>query len=133
MPSPEHAPDAAPDAPGTPAIPARTPAPDDAAPHGVGPEDEARARRVRRLLFRAAHRGTKENDLLLGGFVAARAAELDEADLDVLETILDLPDPDLAEWLSGRHPIPDDLEPAPVAAMLARIRDAAIAGAAGPR
>ena len=129
MPSPEHAPDA----PGTPVSPARTPAPDDAAPHGAAPEDEAWTRRVRRLVFRAAHRGTKENDLLLGGFVAARAAELDEAELDVLERILDLPDPDLAEWLSGRLPIPDDLEPAPVAAMLARIRDAAIAGTAGQR
>jgi succinate dehydrogenase flavin-adding protein (antitoxin of CptAB toxin-antitoxin module) len=39
--------------------------------------------------------------------------------------MLDLPDPDLADWLSGRRPIPADLHPPPLVAMLVRIRAAA--------
>ena len=62
--------------------------------------------RRRRLLFRAHHRGTKEADLMIGGFVARHIATLTEADLDLLEAVLDLPDVDLADWLSGRLPVP---------------------------
>jgi antitoxin CptB len=76
--------------------------------------------RRRRLLFRATHRGTYENDLMLGGFVRARIADLTEAELDALEAVLELPDPDLADWLSGRRPVPADLD----TAMLRRIRAA---------
>jgi antitoxin CptB len=62
--------------------------------------------RRRRLLFRANHRGTKETDLLVGGFVAARVARFTDAEIDVLEAIMELPDPWLADWLTGRLPIP---------------------------
>jgi antitoxin CptB len=65
--------------------------------------------RRRRLLFRATHRGTYENDLMLGGFVRAHLDAFTAAELDALETIIDLPDPELADWLSGRQPIPTDL------------------------
>jgi antitoxin CptB len=57
-------------------------------------------------LFRAIHRGTQETDLLIGGYVARRIGTLSEPELDALESILDLPDPDLADWLTGRRPIP---------------------------
>ncbi len=73
--------------------------------------------RRRRLLFRATHRGTYENDLLLGGFVRDHLASLSEADVDALESLMELPDVDLADWLTGRRPIPAD---APT--MLPRIR-----------
>ena len=62
--------------------------------------------RRRRLLFRATHRGTHENDLLVGGFVRAGIAAFTDADLAALEELLELPDPDLADWLSGRRPVP---------------------------
>ncbi|WP_340643263.1 FAD assembly factor SdhE [Roseococcus thiosulfatophilus] len=62
--------------------------------------------RQRRLLFRALHRGTKECDLMLGGFVRRHIATLDAAALEELEAILEMPDVDLADWLSGRRPIP---------------------------
>ncbi|HEV7458471.1 MAG TPA: succinate dehydrogenase assembly factor 2 [Roseococcus sp.] len=64
--------------------------------------------RQRRLLFRALHRGTKECDLMLGGFVRRHIATLDAAALEELEAILELPDVDLADWLSGRRPIPPE-------------------------
>jgi antitoxin CptB len=73
--------------------------------------------RRRRLLYRATHRGTFENDLLLGGFVRDHLDVFTEDDLVALETLMDWPDVDLADWLTGRRPIPDD---AP--AMLKRIR-----------
>jgi len=64
--------------------------------------------RRRRLLFRATHRGTHENDLLIGGYVAARIEALSEAEVSALEEIMELPDTDLADWLTGRQPIPAD-------------------------
>jgi antitoxin CptB len=65
--------------------------------------------RRRRLLFRATHRGTHENDLMLGGFVRAHLDGFTPTDLDSLESIIDLPDPELADWLSGRQPIPAEV------------------------
>jgi antitoxin CptB len=62
--------------------------------------------RRRRLLFRATHRGTYENDLMVGGFVRAHVATLTDADLDALERLMEIPDTLLADWLTGRAPIP---------------------------
>ena len=62
--------------------------------------------RRKRILFRATHRGTAENDLMIGDFLATRLAQMDAATLDAVEALLELPDPDLADWLSGREPIP---------------------------
>jgi antitoxin CptB len=71
----------------------------------VPPPDHRR----RRLLFRARHRGTHETDLLVGGFVAAEIAAMDEAALDDLEAVLELPDIDLFDWLTGRRPVPEEV------------------------
>jgi antitoxin CptB len=78
--------------------------------------------RRRRILFRATHRGTHENDLLVGGFVAARVAAMSEAELDAIEEILEMPDVLLADWLTGRVAIPPDVE----TPMLLAIRAAAL-------
>jgi antitoxin CptB len=69
------------------------------------PELDARRRR---LIFRAQHRGTKETDILIGGFVARHIRGLSDADVTALEEILELWDVDLADWLSGRRPIPPE-------------------------
>jgi antitoxin CptB len=65
--------------------------------------------RRRRLVFRANHRGTKEADLMIGGFVARHVAGFDEAALDELEALLELPDVDLADWLTGRRAPPEEI------------------------
>lgn len=70
------------------------------------PEPASLDARRRRLLYRATHRGTFENDLLLGGFVQKYIASLPESDLAGLEALLDIPDNQLADWLTGREPIP---------------------------
>lgn len=62
--------------------------------------------RRRRILFRATHRGTQETDRLIGGYVTQRLMAFTDADLDAVEAMMDLPDPDLADWLMGRLPIP---------------------------
>jgi antitoxin CptB len=80
--------------------------------------------RRRRLLYRATHRGSHECDLLVGGFVARRIATLDTAALDALEALMDLPDSDLADWLTGRLPIPPEAD----SALLRQMRAAAEAG-----
>jgi antitoxin CptB len=77
--------------------------------------------RRRRLLYRATHRGTQEADLLVGGFVAARIWGFSKEELVELEAVLKLPDPELADWLTGRAPIPEAIE----SALLRQMRDAA--------
>jgi antitoxin CptB len=72
------------------------------------PAPAALDQRRRRLLFRATHRGTRENDLLVGGFVAAGLDAFSDAELAALEAILELPDPLLGDWLTGRAPVPDE-------------------------
>lgn len=76
--------------------------------------------RRRRLLYRANHRGTKETDLMVGGFVTRNIATFSEADLDELEAVLELLDVDLADWLSGRRPVPAEV----MTPMLARMAEA---------
>ena len=69
-------------------------------------DHSATERRRRRLLYRASHRGTKECDLMIGGYVASRLASLSDAEMDALEAVMELPDTDLTDWLTGRQPIP---------------------------
>ena len=85
------------------------------------PDDDTRRRRI---LFRATHRGTYENDILIGGFVRARLDAFTAAELDALEAVMDLPDAVLADWLTGRHPIPQEAD----TPMLRAMRAAAEAG-----
>ena len=84
------------------------------------PEHASLDARRRRLLFRATHRGTHENDILLGGFVRRHIEALCESELVALEELLELPENDLADWLTRRRPIPPEAD----APMLRRIRDA---------
>ena len=46
---------------------------------------------------------------MIGGFAARHIATFTEAELDELESVLELPDVDLADWLSGRRPIPREV------------------------
>ena len=80
--------------------------------------------RRKRLLYRANHRGTYENDLMIGGFVKTRIATMTVAELDEIEAVMEFPDAELADWLTGRKPIPAHAD----SPMLQRIRQAALAG-----
>lgn len=58
--------------------------------------------RRRRALYRAGHRGTKELDLMLGGYAQARLDDMTMEQLDTFEDLLALPDPEIAGWLLDR-------------------------------
>jgi antitoxin CptB len=55
--------------------------------------------RRRRALYRSTHRGTKEMDWMLGKYAEASVAAMDEAEIDDLERLIALPDPDLQSWI----------------------------------
>lgn len=71
------------------------------ASHGLDP-------RRRRALYRASHRGTKEMDFIFGRFVEAEIAGFSEAELDLLERLIEAPDTDLYEWVTGRANAPPE-------------------------
>jgi antitoxin CptB len=62
--------------------------------------------RRKRLLFRCWHRGTREMDLILGRFADAEIETLSDGELDKLEQLLELPDPDLYAAFTGEKPLP---------------------------
>ena len=64
--------------------------------------------RRKRLLFRCWHRGTKELDLIIGRFADAHLTDLTDADLDQLERILEVPDPELYAAFMGEAATPPD-------------------------
>ena len=72
--------------------------------------------RERRLTIRSWRRGTKEMDLILGGFWDDCGRGLDDADLALYEALLEENDQDLYAWVSGQQ-----APPAPFAALIGRI------------
>ena len=64
--------------------------------------------RRKRLLFRSWHRGTREADLILGSFAEANLAAFDELRLDRYEALLECPDADLFDWITGRTAPPPE-------------------------
>jgi antitoxin CptB len=59
--------------------------------------------RRRRALYRATHRGSKELDFLLGRFAAQAIATMSDTEIEVLERLIDTPDPDIAASLYEGH------------------------------
>ena len=68
---------------------------------------EAEAIRLKRLRYRAWHRGTKEMDLIFGTFADRELEGLNQVDLDAFETLLNAEDQEISDWLMGRSPVPD--------------------------
>lgn len=66
--------------------------------------------RRKRLLFRCWHRGTREMDMILGGFADAHIAALSDAEMADLEVLMELPDPDLYAAFSGAQPLESPYE-----------------------
>ena len=64
--------------------------------------------RVKRLKFRAWHRGMREVDLLLGSFADRHLRAFTPEQLGQFERILDIEDPHLYAWLSGAAPVPEE-------------------------
>ena len=63
--------------------------------------------RLKRLRFRAWHRGTREADLVLGGYFDRHHRDWSEADIDWFERLLEEQDVDILAWAFGTSPPPE--------------------------
>ena len=62
--------------------------------------------RLKRLKFRAWHRGTREADYMVGGFFDAHADRWTEAEIAWFERLMDEQDVDIIDWAMGTIPVP---------------------------
>jgi antitoxin CptB len=66
--------------------------------------------RLKRLRFRAWHRGTREADMLVGGFFDRWHGHWDEPETDWFEAFLEEQDVDIIAWATGTASVPDRLQ-----------------------
>lgn len=64
--------------------------------------------RLRRLKFRAWHRGTREADYMIGGFFDLYGTNWDEADIAWFEALLEEDDVDIMAWALGSQAVPPE-------------------------
>ena len=69
-----------------------------------------RATRLKRLRFRAWHRGVREADLMIGGFFDAQSDSWDEAETLWFEALLEEQDVDIMAWALGTEAPPTRFE-----------------------
>ena len=65
------------------------------------------AARLRRLQFRAWHRGTREADYMIGGFFDRYHAGWGEAEIAWFEALLEEDEVDVMAWALGTQPVPE--------------------------
>lgn len=63
--------------------------------------------RLKRLRFRAWHRGTKEADLMVGGFFDTHADSWNDAEIAWFEELMHEEDVEIMGWAIGTIPIPE--------------------------
>ena len=64
----------------------------------------------KRLRFRSFRRGTKESDLVIGGFAEANLARMDARALDQFEALLNRNDPEVLAWITALAEPPDEFD-----------------------
>jgi Uncharacterized conserved protein len=87
--------------------------------------------RLKRVKFRAWHRGFREADLILGPFADKHASSLTPEQLDAFEALLEQPDQDLYEWIVERTPTPPEHD-GEIMQMIKRFRFEAFEARGGP-
>ena len=65
--------------------------------------------RIRKLRFRAWHRGFREADLIFGPFADQHLDGFSAAQLDVFEALLEHPDQLMYYWIMDLEPAPNDV------------------------
>ena len=76
-----------------------------------------RETRLKRLRFRAWHRGTQEADLLIGGFFDRHAAGWNDDQIGWFEALMEEQDVDIMAWAIGTAPVPERWQGALMEAM----------------
>jgi antitoxin CptB len=72
--------------------------------------EQLAALRRRRIVWRATHRGTKEADMLVGGFCDRYLDAMDEAEMRWFEALLDEQDVDIMAWAFGKADVPTEFD-----------------------
>jgi antitoxin CptB len=72
---------------------------------------------LKRLHWRAHHRGTREADMLVGGFFDAHHAGWGEQDCALFEAMLEEQDVDIMAWAHGTATPPERFEGPMIAAL----------------
>jgi antitoxin CptB len=65
-----------------------------------------REHHLKRLGFRAWHRGTREADYMIGGFFDRYAAAWSDEDVAWFERLIEQEDVDIMAWAMGKEPVP---------------------------
>ena len=65
---------------------------------------------LKRLHWRAHHRGTREADMLVGGFFDARHQSWGDAEREQFAALLEEQDVDIMAWAHGTAPPPERFE-----------------------
>jgi antitoxin CptB len=76
-----------------------------------------RENRLKRLRFRAWHRGTREADYMIGGFFDRYHTTWSDAEVDWFEALLEEDDVDVMAWALGTQAIPEQFQGAQMDAM----------------
>ena len=66
-----------------------------------------RETKLKRLQFRAWHRGTREADFLIGGFFDRYSQGWSDTEIDWFESLLVEDDVDVMAWAIGTQPVPE--------------------------
>ncbi|WP_339827906.1 succinate dehydrogenase assembly factor 2 [uncultured Parasphingorhabdus sp.] len=66
-----------------------------------------RETKLKRLQFRAWHRGTREADFLIGGFFDRYSQDWSDSEIDWFESLLVEDDVDVMAWAIGTLPVPE--------------------------
>ena len=74
--------------------------------HGIMDRED----RLKRLRFRAWHRGTKEADMLIGGYFDLNSAGWGEPEIDWFESLVEEQDVDIMAWAIGTAAPPERYE-----------------------
>ena len=72
---------------------------------------------LKRLRWRAHHRGTKEADRMIGGFFDTHHQQWGEQDKALFETLLEEQDVDIMAWAIGTQTVPERFQGAMMTAM----------------
>lgn len=67
--------------------------------------------RLKRILFRCTHRGTKESDMLMGPYASRYLSTMDAPSLDAFEALLAESDSDIWDWISEAATTPERYTP----------------------
>ncbi len=62
--------------------------------------------RLKRLKFRSWHRGTREADMMIGGYFERWHAHWDDDEIAWFEALLEEQDVDIMAWAMGQQPVP---------------------------